>query len=48
MGLRKSEINGLKYSDIDYVRRKIHIKRQLGKVANTTKEEFSPKQYTKQ
>ena len=31
MGLRKSEINGLKYSDVDYINRTIAVERQLGK-----------------
>ena len=31
MGLRKSEIVGLKYSDIDYVKQELHIQRQIGK-----------------
>lgn len=30
MGLRRSEIVGLKYSDIDHKRKMIHIQRQLG------------------
>lgn len=30
MGLRKSEINGLKYSDIDFTRKKLKIHKQLG------------------
>lgn len=30
MGLRKSEIRGLKYDDVDYVNRTIKIQRQLG------------------
>ena len=30
MGLRKSEINGLKYSDVDFVHHKLKIQRQLG------------------
>lgn len=29
MGLRKSEINGIKYSDIDYVHRRLYLERQL-------------------
>ena len=48
MGLRKSEINGIKYGDIDYINRKLKIQRQLGTVANTTKDEFMVKQFTKQ
>ena len=31
MGLRKSEILGLKYSDIDFQQKTIHIQRQLGR-----------------
>ncbi len=48
MGLRKSEILGLKYSDIDYIHRTIKVQRQLGIKANTNKNEFAPKTYTKQ
>lgn len=48
MGLRKSEINGLKYSDIDYIKRTIKIQRQLGIKPNTKKEDFALKTYTKQ
>lgn len=48
MGLRRGEINGLKYSDIDYINRTIKIQRQLGIKANTKKEDFAPKTYTKQ
>lgn len=29
MGLRKQEINGLKYSDIDFINRKLYLQRQL-------------------
>ena len=32
MGLRRSEIIGVKYSDIDYINRTLHVERQLGKV----------------
>lgn len=31
MGLRKSEINGIKYSDIDYIHRRLYLERQLRK-----------------
>lgn len=48
MGLRKSEINGVKYSDIDYIRRKLRIERQLGIKPNSKKEDYKPKTYTKQ
>lgn len=30
MGLRRGEINGLKYSDVDYINRTLKIRRQLG------------------
>ena len=33
MGLRRSEINGLKYSDVDYIHRTLRVERQLGKEA---------------
>lgn len=48
MGLRRQEILGLKYSDIDYINRTISIERQLGRAANTKKEDFAPKTFTKQ
>lgn len=48
MGIRKSEINGLKYEDIDYANRKLKVNRQLGIIPNTKKENFAPKTYTKQ
>lgn len=48
MGLRKSEINGLKYSDIDYIHRKLLLDRQLGKKKGVKKEDVAPKTFTKQ
>lgn len=48
MGLRKQEINGLKYSDIDYINRKLYLQRQLGVDPNKTKSECPKKTYTKQ
>ena len=48
MGLRRSEINGLKYSDIDYINRTLKVERQLGRKHNTSKEDFAPKTFTKQ
>ncbi len=48
MGLRRREINGLKYSDVDYINRTLTVQRQLGKKINTKKEDFDPKTYTKQ
>lgn len=48
MGLRRGEINGLKYSDVDFVRQKLHISRQLGRAANSDDVIFAPKTKTKQ
>lgn len=48
MGLRKSEINGLKYEDIDYIHRTLSIQRQLGRKPNTTIDEIEKGQFTKQ
>ena len=45
MGLRKSEILGLKYSDIDFQQKTIHIQRQLGR---NFFNECQPKTKTKQ
>ena len=47
-GLRKQEINGLKYKDIDFVNRKIYLTRQLGVDPNKQKDECAKKTYTKQ
>ena len=48
MGLRRSEIIAVKYSDVDYVNRTLKVERQLGTVLNSNKEDFSPKTFTKQ
>ena len=48
MGLRRSEIIAVKYSDVDYVNRTLRVERQLGQIINTTKEDFSPNTFTKQ
>lgn len=48
MGLRRSEINAIKYSDVDFVNRTLTVQRQLGRVINTKKEDFAPKTFTKQ
>ena len=48
MGLRRREINGVKYTDIDYINRTLRVQRQLGKKINTKKEDFAPKTFTKQ
>ena len=39
MGLRRSEINGLKYSDVDYIHRTLRVERQLGKKPNSKAED---------
>lgn len=36
MGLRRQEINGLKYSDVDYINCTLSVERQLGKELNRT------------
>ena len=48
MGLRRSEIIGLKYTDIDFVNRTLHVKRQLGTAPMSKKDEYKEKSYTKQ
>lgn len=48
MGLRRSEINAVKYSDIDYINRTLIVQRQLGQAINTKKEDFAAKTFTKQ
>ena len=48
MGLRKSEILGLKYSDIDYSRQTIHVQRQLGTDLSKDQDQLPPKTKTKQ
>ena len=34
MGLRRQEINAVKYSDVDYINRTLSVERQLGKKLN--------------
>lgn len=48
MGLRRGEIIGLKYEDIDFHNKTIHIRRQLGKVSGLPQEGLPPKTVTKQ
>ena len=43
MGLRRSEIIGLKYSDIDFVEQTLTIQRQLGKPLDVNIEEIRKK-----
>ena len=48
MGLRRGEIIGLKYSDVDFIHQKLHIVRQLGRAPNRDDNNFLPKTKTKQ
>lgn len=48
MGLRKSEINGLKYSDVDFNRRKLRIHEQLGESISLSEDGNVPIIKTKQ
>lgn len=48
MGLRKQEINGLKYEDVDFIHRTLKISRQLGRKPNTDNSELKVGEYTKQ
>ena len=36
MGLRRQEINAVKYSDVDYINRTLTVERQLGKELDRT------------
>lgn len=47
MGLRRQEINGLKYSDVDYINRTLLVERQLGKELNRTPNAVDEKPMTK-
>ena len=46
MGLRKSEIIGLKYSDVDFNNKTLHVQRQLG--IDLSRENIAPKTKCKQ
>lgn len=48
MGLRRGEINGLKYSDVDDINQTLKVQRQLGKKPNSKAEDVAPKMLTKQ
>jgi len=48
MGLRRGEINGVKYSDVDYKNHTLTIERQLGIAKGSDKAKLPPKTYTKQ
>lgn len=47
MGLRRQEINGLKYSDIDYINRTLSVERQLRKELNRTPNAANDRSKTK-
>lgn len=48
MGLRKQEINALKYTDIDFVNRKLYLRLQLGRKTTDTIDDCPRKMLTKQ
>lgn len=48
LGLRPSEVRGLRYDDIDYIGKKLRVERQLGRDKNKKREDLPPKTYTKQ
>ncbi len=48
MGLRKSEINAIKYSDIDFIHRTLKLKVQLGKKPNQDNSKVKKGEITKQ
>lgn len=48
MGLRKSEILGLKYSDVDFTIQTLYVQRQLGKDLSKPQDELPKKTLTKQ
>lgn len=48
MGMRISEINGLKYSNIDFINRRLHVEEQLGRDLKKDKTECQKKTLTKQ
>ena len=48
MGLRKQEINAIKYTDIDFINRKLYLKVQLGRNTNDTIDDCPRKMLTKQ
>lgn len=47
MGLRRQEINGLKYSDVDYINRTLSVERQLGKELSRTPNSVGEEPMTK-
>ncbi len=48
MGLRCSEIIGIKYSDINFVEQKLTVRRKLGRDIKKNDSELDAKTYTKQ
>lgn len=47
MGLRRQEINGLKYSDVDYINRTLSVERQLGNELDRIPNAVNDRQMTK-
>lgn len=47
MGLRRQEINAVKYSDVDYINRTLSVERQLGKALNRNPNGIDEKSTTK-
>ncbi len=48
MGLRRSEIIAVKYSDVDFLNKELRLHTQLGRMIGVKKEDLPPKTYTKQ
>lgn len=48
MGMRRSEIIAVKYSDVDYVNRTLNVVRQLGRKPGSEKKDYPAKTLTKQ
>lgn len=48
MGLRRQEINGVKYTDVDYINRTLRVQRQLGRKLVSAGENEEEKTLTKQ
>lgn len=48
LGLRPSEVRGLRYDDVDFIGKTIRVERQLGRDKNKRKEDLPPKTYTTQ
>lgn len=47
MGLRRQEINAVKYTDVDYIKRTLSVERQLGKALNRNPDKVDERPTTK-